>query len=223
MSNTLPKSLWKFYFKYAARGHWGILIAWAIIQVWVNSGMVWFPMMQRWFVALFERPADSAAGFIAYALPTVILIVLLEMSFTSGMTLRDFFSARWKPKIQNQISEELTDYIQHQSMSFWSGRMAGKINSQINYVSDGFLLIVDLVRIVALLSLMALNVAFILQVNSYVAIIFGFVFAFRLIYGVALMRPMHRAAKQASESASSLSGKLVDSLSNFSIVKLFAG
>ena len=117
MANALPKSLFKFYVKYAARGHLGILILWTLIQIWVNSGMVWFPMMQRWFVALFEQPADSVSGFIEYALPTVILIVMLEMSFTTGMTLRDFLSARWKPTIQNQISEELTDYVQHQSMS----------------------------------------------------------------------------------------------------------
>lgn len=223
MPNTLPKSLFKFYVKYAARGHMLVLFIWAITQVWLNSGLVWFPMMQRWFVALFERPADSVSGFISYALPTVILIIALEMSFTTAMMLRDFLSARWTPKIKNQISEELTDYVQHQSMSFWTGRMAGKINSQITYVSDGFMLIVDLVKILALLSLMALNVVLILQVNSYVAIIFGFVFAFRLIYGVALMGAMSRASKQVSESSSSLSGKLVDSLSNFSIVKLFAG
>lgn len=223
MINKLPKSLFKFYVSRAARGHWLLLGVWAIAQVWINSGIVLFPMMQRWFVALFEHSATDASGFIRYALPTVILIVLIEMSYTTGMMVRDWLMARWKPVINNQISEELTDYVQHQSLSFWSGRMAGKINSQINYVADGFLLIVDFVKILALLALMALNVALILQVNAYVAVIFGFVFAFRLIYGLALMRPMHRASKQASESASTLSGKLVDSLSNFSIVKLFAG
>lgn len=218
----LPKSLWKFYIKYAVRGHVALLAAWAVAQIWVNSGTVWAPMMQRWFVALFEQPATNISGFVAYALPTVIILLLLELSFTTAMVLRDLFSARWRPIIKNQISEELTDYVQNQSMSFWNGRMAGKINSQINYVSEGFLLVIDFVRVIALLGMMALNVVLILQVNSYVAIIFGVVFAFRLIYGVAMMGPMHRASKQASESASTLSGKLVDSLSNFSIVKLFA-
>ncbi|MDE5615393.1 MAG: ABC transporter ATP-binding protein/permease, partial [Alphaproteobacteria bacterium] len=219
----LPKSLWKFYIKYAVRGHVALLAAWALTQVWVNSGTVWLPMMQRWFVALFEQPATGVSNFIAYALPTVIMLLLLEMSFTTAMVLRDVFSARWRPIIRNQISEELTDYVQRQSMSFWAGRMAGKINSQINYVAEGFLLIIDFVRVAALLGMMALNVVLILQVNSYVAVIFGLVFAFRLVYGISMMGPMHRASKQASESSSTLSGKLVDSLANFSIVKLFAG
>lgn len=222
--SLLPKSLFKFYIKYAVRGHVILLAIWAVVQIWVNSGIVWAPMMQRWFVQLFE---NSAAGgiseFIAYALPTVILLTLLELSFTTAMIVRDWAASRWRPIIKNQISEELTDYVQHQSMSFWTGRMAGKISSQINYIAEGFTLIVDFVRMLALLGMMALDVALILQVNSYVALIFGFVFAFRLIYGVALMRPMHRASKQASESASNLSGKLIDSLANFSIVKLFAG
>ncbi len=219
----LPKSLWKFYVNYAARGHWWLLGGWTVVQIWVNSGIIWAPMMQRWFVALFENGVSGVPQFVAHALPTVFLLLMLEMSFTTAMVLRDIFGARWRPVIKNQISEVLTDYVQRQSMSFWTGRMAGKINSQINYVADGFLLITDFVRVAALLGMMMVDVVLILQVNFYVAFIFGVVFAFRLIYGVALMRPMHKAAKQASESTSTLSGKLVDSLANFSIVKLFAG
>lgn len=220
---ALPKSLWKFYTKYAARGHWGLLIPWAIAMLWVLSGNMWFPLTQRWFIALFEQPVNGMAEFISYALPTVILIAGLEMSFTLGMTLRDIFASHWRPKINNRISEVLTEYVQNQSMSFWTGRMAGKINSQINYVSEGFVLVIDCMRVGGLLLMMLLNVGLVLGVNKYVAILLGGVFLFRLVYSFALMRPMHRASKQASESASTLNGKLIDSLSNFSIVKLFAG
>lgn len=223
-SNTaLPKSLLRFYVKYAARGHWPLLIAWAVSLLWVLTGNVWFPMTQRWFIALFEHPAGNAAEFISYALPTVILIAGIELSFTLGMTLHDMFASRWRPIIGNQISEILTEYTQRQSMSFWTGRMAGKINSQINYVSDGFVLIIDFLRVIGLSLMMLVNVGLVIGVNKYVAMVLGGVFLFRLAYSLVLMQPMHRASKQASESNSTLSGKIVDSLSNFSIVKLFAG
>lgn len=220
---ALPRSLWKFYIKYAARGHWALLVAWAVALCWVSTGNVWFPMTQRWFIALFEHPVSGMTEFISYAVPTILLIAGLEMSFTLGMTLRDMFASRWRPIISNQISEELTEYVQRQSMSFWTGRMAGKINSQINYVADGFMLVVDCLRVTTLSLMMLVNVGLVIGVNRYVAMMLGGVFAFRLVYSLALMRPMHRASKAASESYSTLSGKIVDSLSNFSIVKLFAG
>jgi len=56
-----------------------------------------------------------------------------------------------------------------------------------------------------------------------VALIFAMVFVFRLVYGLALMRPMSRASKDASSASSSATGKEIDSLSNYSVVKLFAG
>ena len=221
-SRVLPESLLRFYVKYAVRGHWAILIIWALTQFWLNTSIVLAPMMQRWFVELFENHVPAGTEFISYALPTVLLLLGLEVSFTLGRIFGDMLGSRWQPIISNQISEKLTDYVQTQSMSFWSGRMAGKISAQINYVADGFLLVKDFVRVAILFAMMALDVVLITRVDFYVAVLFGAMFAFRMIYGVAMLGPMHRASKQASESASSLSGKLIDSLSNFSIVKLFA-
>ena len=219
-SRVLPESLLRFYVKYAVRGHWAILIIWALTQFWLNTSIVLAPMMQRWFVELFENHVPAGTEFISYALPTVLLLLGLEVSFTLGRIFGDMLGSRWQPIISNQISEKLTDYVQTQSMSFWSGRMAGKISAQINYVADGFLLVKDFVRVAILFAMMALDVVLITRVDFYVAVLFGAMFAFRMIYGVAMLGPMHRASKQASESASSLSGKLIDSLSNFSIVKL---
>ncbi len=219
----LPKSLFVFYVKYGARGFWAIQIVWLFFMLWIMSWSVWQPLCQRWFIALFERPVTGVAEFMSFAMPTVLLIMLLEMSFSFGGAMRSMLFSRWRPKISNQISEELTEYVQNQSMSFWAGRMAGKINSQISFVADGYGLIVDFVRIIGLVAVMMLNVALVVGINGYVAMILAAAFVLRLVYSVALMRPMHRASKQASDSRSGLTGKLIDSLSNFSIVKLFAG
>lgn len=138
------------------------------------------------------------------------------------MILRGMLHGRWQPIISNQISDVLNDFVQHQSMSFWTGRMAGKINSQINYVSTGFTVIMNFLEIFGSIAMILINVGLVLEINSYVALIFAAVFVFRLIYGLALMKPMSNSAKTASEENSSLSGKIVDSISNYSVVKLFA-
>lgn len=221
-NKKLPKSLWKFYFKYAMRGHWPLMIVYAILFMCVMSDAVLFPNYQRWFIALFEQTPPAGVGFVEFALPTILLITGLFILWDTCLLLRAMLHGRWQPIISNQISDVLNDFVQHQSMSFWTGRMAGKINSQINYVSTGFTVITNFLEIIGSIVMILINVGLILEINSYVALIFAVVFVFRLVYGLALMKPMSNSAKNASEENSSLSGKIVDSISNYSVVKLFA-
>ena len=221
-NKKLPKSLWQFYFKYAMRGHWPLMIGYAILFMCVMSDGVLFPNYQRWFIALFEQTPPAGQSFVEFALPTILLITGLFILWDICLILRGMLHGRWQPIISNQISDVLNDFVQHQSMSFWTGRMAGKINSQINYVQTGFSVIMNFLEIFGSILMILINVGLILEINSYVALIFAIVFVFRLVYGLALMKPMSNSAKTASEENSSLSGKIVDSISNYSVVKLFA-
>ena len=221
-NKKLPKSLWQFYFKYAMRGHWPLMIGYAILFMCVMSDGVLFPNYQRWFIALFEQTPPAGQSFVEFALPTILLIMGLFILWDICFILRGMLHGRWQPIISNQISDVLNDFVQHQSMSFWTGRMAGKINSQINYVQTGFSVIMNFLEIFGSILMILINVGLILEINSYVALIFAIVFVFRLVYGLALMKPMSNSAKTASEENSSLAGKIVDSISNYSVVKLFA-
>ena len=220
---VLPRSLWKFYFKYAVSGSWGALIAWAIFFFIVAMDGVLFPNFQRWFIALFENPIPTGMTFMQHAAPTIMLIVVLLLIIDGSALFRGMFHARWSAPIKNRISVVLNDYIHAQSMSFWTGRMSGKVHTQILYVADGFQVIDDFWRIFCMLAVVFINVGLILSINKYVAIIFCIVFVFRAAYSWAMVKPMHRASKDASAASSELSGRNVDSISNFSVVKLFAG
>ena len=222
-TTTLPKTLWGFYFRYAFRGYWLPLIGYVLFFACTMSQSVWYPIMQRNFIALFEQDVPSGITFVQYAMPTVLwfvgLFVVLDIAFFLLGTAR----ANWQPQTSNQISEILTDYTHHQSMSFWTGRMSGSVNSQINYVAQGLNVVEHFLRLIFAIVVMAVNVGLILQVNTWVALIFACVFVFRLVYGLYMMKPMKAASKAASASSSALSGKIVDSISNFAVVKLFAG
>lgn len=220
---VLPKSLWRFYFKHAVPGSWGALIVWAVLYFIVAMDGVLFPNFQRWFIALFENPVPDGVSFISHALPTIILITGLLLLIDTSMLFRAMFSGRWIPRIKNRAQVVLNDYIHSQSMSFWSGRMAGKVHTQIAYVSDGFRAVEEFWRIFSMLAVVLINMVLIFSINRYVAAIFMVVFIFRAIYSWRMAIPMNRANKDASGAASELSGRNVDSLSNFSVVKLFAG
>ena len=220
---ALPKSLWKFYFKYAVPGSWGALIMWAVFFFIVSMDGVLFPNFQRWFVALFENPVPDGMTFMGHAMSTVMLIVALLLLIDISALARDVFRARWAPLVSNRIWTQLSDYVHDQSISFWTGRMAGKVHTQILYVTKGFEAIVDFWRIVCLFAVVALNMGLIFSINTYVAIMFAIVFVFRAIYSWIMVKPMSKAAKDYSSANSDVSGKSVDSISNFSVVKLFAG
>ncbi len=219
----LPKSLWKFYFRYAVHGSKGALIAWGIFFFIVAMDGVLFPNFQRWFIALFENPVPNGMTFIQHALPTIIFITSLLLLIDVSALFRGMFHARWSAPTKNRISVVLNDYVHSQSMSFWTGRMSGKVHAQILYVSDGFQAVEDFWRIVCMMAVVFINVGLILSINTYVAVIFGIVFVFRALYSWAMVKPMNRASKDASAASSELSGRNVDSISNFSVVKLFAG
>lgn len=222
-NTVLPKSLWKFYFKYAVPGSWGALIAWAIFFFIASMEGVLFPNFQRWFIALFENPVPAGTTFMSHALWTIGLIVALLLVIDISALLRGIFHARWSPIISNRIWTDLSDYVHSQSISFWTGRMAGKVHTQILYVTKGFDAIIDFWRIVCLFAIIVVNMGLIFSINTYVAIMFGIVFIFRAAYSWAMIKPMNKSAKNYSSANSEVSGKSVDSISNFSVVKLFAG
>ena len=222
-NTVLPKSLWKFYFKYAVPGSWGALIAWAIFFFIASMEGVLFPNFQRWFIALFENPVPAGTTFMSHALWTIGLIVALLLVIDISALLRGIFHARWSPIISNRIWTDLSDYVHSQSISFWTGRMAGKVHTQILYVTKGFDAIIDFWRIVCLFAIIVVNMGLIFSINTYVAIMFGIVFIFRAVYSWIMVKPMNKSAKDYSSANSEVSGKSVDSISNFSVVKLFAG
>lgn len=221
---NFPKSLLGFYIKYAAKPFIWLISAWIILfwGMYIVEGLSW-PLVQKTFISLFEQTVPAGETFISFAMPVVITIVVIYLIIDGMELLQSIMSNRWRPKVQNRINEILHDYTHDQSMEFWTNRIVGKVNSQINYVSGGFNILFEITMMLGAVSVIGLNMFLIMSINKYVAFVLGGAFVFRLVYGLLRINPMLKASKTASEASSYLSGKVIDSLSNFSIVKLFAG
>ena len=223
IKQVLPKSLWRFYFIYAAKPMLRFIIAWAFLAiVWDIGNSTWWPMSQQKIVALFEN-GIAGEGFFTHALWTIGIIIWLFLIFDLMHTVHQQMYAHWKPLSRKNISETLTTYIHSQSISFYNNRIPGKLNSQINYIADGFGTVFDFTFIISTLGVILLNMGLVLSINKYVALVLLGSFIFRVVYSVLMMKPVTKASKTASESSSHLSGHIVDSISGFSIVKLFNG
>ncbi|MBR4475672.1 MAG: ABC transporter ATP-binding protein [Alphaproteobacteria bacterium] len=223
MEKALPKSLWRFYFQYAARPMLWFLLAWAILFIVCDiASSTWWPISQQKIVALFED-GIAGPGFFKYALWTIGIIIWVFLVFDVMTAVHEQMAARWRPFARKSISETLTNYIHSQSISFYNNRIPGKMNSQINYITSGFETLFEFTAITSTLGVILLNMGLVLRINKWVALLLLGSFIFRVVYSVIMMKPVTKASKAASESSSHLSGHIVDSISGFSIVKLFNG
>lgn len=222
-SQILPTSLWKFYFQYAFRGYGWIMFVWALLLFVVSCDNILFPLYQKWLVATLETPVPYGMTWLQHILPTIILIVVLDVGLMACSLLRWAFFQRWSPYVGQKISTTLTNYTQTQSMSWWVSRLPGKVNQQINYVQEIPDTLSSLWWSVCTLITIIINSGMLFHINLYVAIIFLCAFCFRVWFSCMLRKTLKTSAEDKAVAQSTLSGKLVDSLSNFAIVKSFSG
>lgn len=115
---ALPSSLWGFYKQYMFKPFGWVLLLFVLVNMLDHaSGVIW-PYMQKLVVGMFEKTVPTGMSLLQYSMPTIWLILFLNM-FMSTMALFD--SAIWfnhEPKLRRHISETLTNYVHHQSMAF---------------------------------------------------------------------------------------------------------
>ena len=219
----LPKSLWKFYMQHAFRGYWWTIVIWAILVLVVMFDNVLFPFYQKWLVQTLEIPIPAGMNWLQHILPTILLIVGLDVTLMTCMLLRWVAYNHWAPYVANNISVALTNYTQNQSMAWWVSKLPGKVNQQMTYVQE----ITEILNIVWWCTcgfiMICINSGMLFRVNVYVAIMFLCAFTFRVWFAWLLRKKLKTASETKASAKSTLSGKLVDSLSNFAIVKSFAG
>ena len=220
---SLPKSLLKFYLQYAFHGYWWTIFIWALFALVVSFDNVLFPFYQKWLVATLETPIPAGMSWLQHILPTIILIVCLDVTLMTCMLLRWTFFMRWSPQVANKISVILTNYTQNQSLAWWVSRLPGKVNQQMNYIQNITEIMHTIWWCFCSFIMICINSGMLFRINLYVAIMFLFAFAFRICFAWILHKKLKTASENKASARSTFSGKLVDSLSNYAIVKSFSG
>ena len=219
----MPKTVIGFYARHIFKGLWWLLIIVWFVRLLIGFDSVLWPTYQRWIVAMLEN-APKDVDLIKHCLPTVLLITILNVATSSLVLLRRWSESFLGPKVTRKISETLTDYVHAQSMAFWVNRMAGQVYSRISDITRGIgTIIFECWGTVVMLIMAIVNSFALFTVNKYVAFSFIFIFTVRAFFMWRLRKPIKRSAQDVSDSNAKLTGKLVDSFSNATNVKLFAG
>ncbi|MBO7509434.1 MAG: ABC transporter ATP-binding protein [Alphaproteobacteria bacterium] len=220
---SMPRSLLKFYFSRCFPGLYKWIILFMILGFLEFSGSVVYPFIERWIVAMFEG-APLGPAIYHHVMPTIALLVGIQMSFSTISILSNHISSVMTPYVNKRISSVLTDYVHLQSMSFWVNRMAGSVNANIRFVNTGAqTLIKDVWAMILRVVMIAINSTLLFTVNKYIAWTFIVMFILRGGFVWALRKKIKKSAEHRAGTESTLSGKLLDGFANQTAVRLFAG
>jgi ATP-binding cassette subfamily B protein len=179
-------------------------------------------MSMKYFIRIFET---GGPDIFSRSLSLAVLLFLISIGLRAVVFVQEYLYDYVKGKSTQNISADLHDYVYGQSFHYYSDRMPGTVASQIGTISGGLvkIFIEFFGDFLGFLLGMLASFGLIFAIDSRVAILVIIGTVLRMIWSIAILRPQFRASKETSRQSSILAGKLLDSLSNFSIVKLFAG
>ncbi len=219
-----PDTVLRFYVKNFWRYCGVIVLFYSILAIIDTFGVHVLPAfyIKKTIQVLESTPQADALNAIIY----VAIMYFILRGFQWGVSILRWFTFDKfiKYPSYNKISSDLYRYAFEQSAEFYTASMPGKISSQIHRIAESFFETIEMI----FGSLTSAIVAFIITAMGlatigwqYVAVI-TFAVSFRIIWGLCTARKALRMSGKRSDALNTLQGRLLDALSNFMAVKMFA-
>ncbi len=156
--------------------------------------------------------------------PAVFIFLHMEVYNISWRAL-DCVCLKTVPVIRNNIIDNAFNYIHNHSQSFFQNSLSGAISNNISILADNINLIskiifIRITRGVVQVSVAFISMYFVHPIFSFSLIIWTFFFLF---ISLKFSRRILTLSDAYAKSQSEVSGRIVDSITNFSNVKIFAG
>ncbi len=219
LPHTLPRFIW-FFLKQQPIAFIIILVtSW----VWaINESL--FPYFIKSFVdTINQHHGDPLHIWQVLQLPLIgftCLWLLMEFS----MRLQGILMMKAFPRMRSQIREAVFNYVRQHSHDYFANHFAGNIASKMNDLPFG----IDLILQILLFNFVAFSIAFtvaiilISQVSLYFsALLLGWALI-HIMLTILFLKSGYVLAETSSEASSTVTGKIVDSLTNILNVRIFS-
>jgi ATP-binding cassette, subfamily B, bacterial len=155
--------------------------------------------------------------------PAIFIFLNIEVYSISWRVL-DYIRLKTTPVIRNNIVDHAFSYIHSQSQSFFQNSLSGAISNNVNILADNIDLIsktifIRITRGVVQVSVAFISMYFINPIFSFTLIVWVFFFIF---ISLKFSRTISTLSDVYAKSQSEVSGRIVDSIANFTNVKIFA-
>lgn len=218
----LPKTLGKFFFHFVKKQKLAFLTFFLapLIMVLENNAI---PYSLKMIVdVLTAHPQDkhvfetvAPALWLGGGAWFVFIIVLRLQNWWQGYAI---------PRFLADVRMSIFDYVSKQSHQFFSNQMAGSLANKINDLPRALNAIFEMITWFGIAAFASTFVALILMctINYWFAVVLFTWVVVQLFISYKLSKKIGRYSSENAENKSELSGKIVDSLSNASAVKLFS-
>lgn len=140
------------------------------------------------------------------------------------LRLQNWWQGYVIPRFQADVRLSVFDYLSKQSYYYFSNQLAGSLANKLNDLPRALDSIFMIITWYGVASFASIVVALIIMctINYWFAIVLIVWVVLQLLISFILSKKVDQYSVQNAEDKSELSGKIVDSLSNSSIVKLFS-
>ena len=214
----LPQYFWNFYKPY--KWHVFILLFFSIMLGF--SGFINSYLTKIIIDSLVDLNNQSEI-LDAIFWPSIFIFLHMEL-YSISWRVSDYIRLKTTHVIRNNIVSDAFNYIHNQSQSFFQNSLSGSIANNINILADNINLISKTIFIRVTRGIVQVFVAFISM--YFVHPIFAFflmIWSFTFIFiSLKLSRKILALSDEYAKSQSEVSGIMVDSITNFTNVKIFA-
>lgn len=220
---SLPKNIASFIWHFIKKQPLGFFIV-------VFTGVIWsinemfFPYFIKWIINTIAN-YHGIPKLIYHVLWQPLLLfgalwVMMELAMrTQGITLIYLF-----PKFRTNIRETVFDYIKHHSHQYFSDNFAGSIAKKLSELPNSCQTLSEIMFFNFVPILLAFIIAFALMANTkpLFAVLLLVWFIFHMGFTLIFMGSNNKKWGSHSDAVTTLSGKIVDILTNMLTVRLFA-
>lgn len=222
-SLPLPKTLWSFIWHFVKQQWKWLLLAQLSCFSWSIDQTLWPFVIMLVVDGISNYVGDKVEMWHVLATP-IIFGVTLWITVEALSNIGAVLIASIMPKMEGNIRMSMYEYVLQHSHHYFSNHMAGTIAHKISDMSQAVTRLLLLVMTLFIPVGLAVFIAMILftQINTLFALILGVWIVVHLCICWYFSNKCNEYTRIHSEARSSLSGKIVDSLSNSSNIRLFS-
>lgn len=221
--NTTPISLKKFIIDIIKPYKWHVISLLFIALYWgVNNSLSPYVLKLIIDKAVAFNDGDKSAVFNAVK-PYVVIYILLWVVIAVDMRLLDWVRLKLFPSLRYDIVTQMFAYLNKHSHRYFQNNFSGSLTNKISDMTSGVVTIFSTLDegfaqcaglLIAIITMLIVHPVFAL-------ILLGWALAFFLI-AFCFFKPIRELSMIFATSKTSVVGKLVDSVSNVTNVRLFS-
>jgi ATP-binding cassette subfamily B protein len=221
MQNQLPKTLFPFIWHFL-REYKPAVITFIMLAFSAGFWGTFNSIITKQLIDLLPQVHDGDTSVLFLPAGLIVINFIIFDNFT--WRILSYIKAKFSPKIINKIIVETMDHVLGKSNQFYQDNLSGKISKQITNLADGIEKITtsvaaNFIRCFSLL-LTAMIAAFLVN-PIFCLIMVGWSIIFTSI-SIKLSRKLVMLSDSQAASESRVVGELVDTISNYSNVRIFS-